>query len=34
MLVPDRHYDTQYVGTTPTAKGFGAIPLFALRRRG
>jgi DNA-binding SARP family transcriptional activator/CRP-like cAMP-binding protein len=33
MLVPDRRYDTQYVGTMATAKGFGSMPLFALRRR-
>ena len=33
MLVSDRGYDTQYVGTLPTAKGYGTMPLFALRRR-
>jgi hypothetical protein len=25
--------DTQYIGTMPTAKGYGPLPLFALRRR-
>lgn len=34
MLVSDRGYDTQYVGTLPTAKGYGTMPLYALRRRG
>ncbi len=24
---------TQYVGTLPTAKGYGSLPLFALRKR-
>jgi hypothetical protein len=33
MLAGDRSYDTQYVGTMPTAKGYGSMPLFALRRR-
>jgi hypothetical protein len=29
----DRSFDTQYVGTMPTAKDYGEFPLFALRRR-
>lgn len=33
MLAANRNYETQYVGTLPTAKDFGEIPLFALRRR-
>ncbi len=33
MLARDRDYDCQYVGTMPTAKGYGSLPLFALRRR-
>ena len=33
MLTGDRSYDTQYVGTLPTAKDYGEFPLFALRRR-
>jgi hypothetical protein len=32
-LSGDRSFDTQYVGTLPTAKGYGEFPLFALRRR-
>ncbi len=28
----DRSFDTQYVGTLPTAKDYGEFPLFALRR--
>ncbi len=26
-------FETQYVGTIPTAKDYGPLPLFALRRR-
>ncbi|MFQ5968078.1 MAG: BTAD domain-containing putative transcriptional regulator [Acidimicrobiia bacterium] len=33
VLVGDQSFDTQYVGTLPTAKGYGSLPLFALRRR-
>ncbi len=33
ILTGDRSYDTQYVGTLPTAKDYGEFPLFALRRR-
>ena len=33
VLVGDESFDTQYVGTLPTAKGYGSLPLFALRRR-
>ncbi len=32
MLTPDRGFETQYVGTQPTAKAYGDLPLFALRR--
>lgn len=32
VLDGDDAFDTQYVGTLPTAKGYGAFPLFALRR--
>jgi DNA-binding SARP family transcriptional activator/tetratricopeptide (TPR) repeat protein len=32
-LRADRSFDTQYVGTMPTAKNYGEFPLFALRRR-
>ncbi len=32
-LRSDRSFDTQYVGTMPTAKDYGEFPLFALRRR-
>ncbi len=32
-LSADGGFDTQYVGTLPTAKGYGEFPLFALRRR-
>lgn len=33
LLERDRTFDCQYVGVLPTAKGFGTLPLFALRRR-
>lgn len=33
ILTGDRSFDTQYVGTLPTAKDYGEFPLFALRRR-
>ena len=33
MLGGDRSYDCQYVGTLPTAKGYGDLPLYSLRRR-
>jgi DNA-binding SARP family transcriptional activator len=33
ILRGDRTFDTQYVGTLPTAKDYGDFPLFALRRR-
>jgi hypothetical protein len=33
MLSVDRSFHCQYVGTLPTAKGYGALPLFARRRR-
>jgi DNA-binding SARP family transcriptional activator/tetratricopeptide (TPR) repeat protein len=33
ILAGDRSFDTQYVGTLPTAKDYGEFPLFALRRR-
>ncbi len=32
MLTPNRTFETQYVGTQPTAKNYGEMPLFALRR--
>jgi DNA-binding SARP family transcriptional activator len=32
MLTPDRTFETQYVGTQPTAKNYGEMPLYALRR--
>lgn len=33
VLVGERSFDTQYVGTLPTAKGYGELTLFALHRR-
>jgi hypothetical protein len=33
MLAGGDQLDCQYVGTLPTAKGFGDMPLFALRAR-
>ena len=33
MLARDSDYECQYVGTMPTAKGYGSLPLFSLRRR-
>jgi DNA-binding SARP family transcriptional activator len=32
VLCGDTSLDTQYVGTLPTAKGYGNLPLYALRR--
>lgn len=33
VLERDRTYDCQYVGVLPTAKGFGTMALYSLRRR-
>ena len=33
VLAGDESFETQYVGTLPTAKGYGSLPLFALHRR-
>ena len=33
LLAAGDSFDCQYVGTLPTAKGYGNLPLFALRRR-
>ena len=33
ILAGDRTFDCQYVGTMPTAKDYGTLPLFTLRRR-
>ncbi len=33
VLSGDRSYECQYVGTLPTAKGYGKLPLYTLRRR-
>ncbi len=32
VLCGDDSLHTQYVGTLPTAKGYGSLPLYALRR--
>ena len=32
VLAGGRSFETQYVGTIPTAKGYGDLPLFALHR--
>jgi hypothetical protein len=33
MLSGSNSFECQYVGTLPTAKQFGDMPLFALRRK-
>ncbi len=33
VLSDDRSFDCQYVGTLPTAKSYGDLPLYSLRRR-
>ena len=33
MLSASSSFECQYVGTLPTAKQFGDMPLYALRRK-
>ena len=33
MLSNASTFECQYVGTLPTAKNYGDLPLYALRRR-